>query len=71
MPEDFDLNSYQAPYPTSPLGKNISKLMPPNDQTITFFNALFSENGEKIANELVTHAKIIFGSILRSVTLML
>lgn len=71
MPSDFDLSTYPAPHPSSPLGKNIAKLLPPNEQTINFFNALFMQNGQKISNELITHAKIIFGSILRSVINML
>jgi hypothetical protein len=41
MPADFDLSTYPAPHPSSPLGKNIAKLIPPNEQTINFFNALF------------------------------
>lgn len=45
MPADFDLNAFPAPHPSSPLGKNIAKLIPPNEQTINFFNALFMETG--------------------------
>ena len=32
---------------------------------------MLNENGEKISNEVITHAKVIFGSILKSVVYML
>lgn len=38
------------PHHASPLGKNLARLMPPNDNTISFFNNLFVEGGEKISN---------------------
>lgn len=41
----FDLSSYPAPHPASPLAKNLGKLLPPNEATVSFFSALFSENG--------------------------
>ena len=63
----LDLSSYPAPHPASPLSKHLNKLLPPNESIINFFNTLFQESGEKIANELATNAKIIFGSILKSV----
>ena len=68
---EIDLSLYSTPHPASPLGKHLSKLIPPNDATVNFFNHLLNENGEKISNELITHAKVIFGSILKSVVLML
>lgn len=63
----LNISIYPAPHPASPLGKQLGKLVPPNDQTINFFNTLFQENSEKIVNELSLNAKFIFGSILRSV----
>jgi hypothetical protein len=63
----LNISVYPAPHPASPLGKQLGKLVPPNDQTINFFNTLFQENSEKIVNELSLNAKFIFGSILRSV----
>lgn len=66
-PQTLDLMSYSAPHPASPLSKHLNKLLPPNESIINFFNTLFQESGEKIANELITNAKIIFGSILKSV----
>ena len=66
-PSVLDLQNYPAPHPASPLSKHLHKLLPPNESIINFFNTLFQESGEKIANELATNAKIIFGSILKSV----
>lgn len=39
--EPLDMSIYPAPQPLSPLGKQLSKLMPPNDQSVNFFNNLF------------------------------
>jgi hypothetical protein len=63
----LDLSLYPAPHHACPLGKQLGKLLPPNDSTINFFNSLFTESGDKIVNELAVNAKIIFGSILKSV----
>ena len=63
----LDLSVYPTPHPASPLSKHLNKLLPPNESIINFFNTLFLESGEKIANELANNAKIIFGSILKSV----
>ena len=65
--QSLDLSIYSAPHPASPLSKHLHKLTPPNDSIINFFNTLFQESGEKIANELASNAKIIFGSILKSI----
>ena len=65
--QTLDLSCFPAPHPASPLSKHLNKLLPPNESIINFFNTLFQETGEKIANELATNAKIIFGSILKSV----
>lgn len=65
--QDIDLSIYPGPHPISPTGKYLSKLLPPNEQTIKFFNEYFSEHGERITNELTAHAKMIFGAILKSV----
>ncbi len=48
--KSLDLSVYPAPHPASPLSKHLSKLLPPNDNIINFFNTLFQESGEKIAN---------------------
>ena len=63
----LDLQNYPSPHPASPLSKHLHKLLPPNESIINFFNTLFQETGDKIANELASNAKIIFGSILKSV----
>lgn len=63
----LNISIFPAPHPASPLGKQLGKLVPPNDQTMNFFNTLFQENSEKIVNELTINAKFIFGSILKSV----
>ncbi len=63
----MNLSEYPAPHPASPLSKHLNKLLPPNDNIITFFNTLFQQSGEKIANQLTSNAKIIFGQILKSV----
>lgn len=47
---EIDLSAYSIPHPASPLGKHLSKLIPPNDATVSFFNHLLNENGEKISN---------------------
>jgi len=65
--QDIDLSIYPGPHPISPTGKQLSKLLPPNEQTIKFFTELFSDHSEKIANELTAHAKMMFGAILKSV----
>jgi hypothetical protein len=39
---DVNLAVYPAPHPISPLGKHLSKLVPPNDQVMKFFNELFA-----------------------------
>lgn len=67
----MDLSIYPMPHPASPLGKHLAKLLPPNDATVSFFNALLMESGEKISIELTTYAKVIFGSILKSVEVIL
>ena len=41
----MDLSIYPMPHPASPLGKNLAKLLPPNDATVNFFNALLMESG--------------------------
>ena len=46
----LDLSIYPAPHPASPLSKHLNKLLPPNESIINFFNTLFQESGEKIAN---------------------
>lgn len=71
MSDEIDLSVYTNPHPASPLGKHLSRLIPPNDATVNFFTHLLNENGEKISNELITHAKVIFGSILKSIIYML
>ena len=65
------MSIYPNPHPASPLGKHLAKLLPPNDATLNFFNALLMESGEKIAVELSNYAKVIFGSILKSVEVIL
>jgi hypothetical protein len=40
-PKQMNLNEYPAPHPASPLSKHLNKLLPPNDNIITFFNTLF------------------------------
>lgn len=39
--QDVNLAIYPAPHPISPLGKHLSKLLPPSDHVIKFFNELF------------------------------
>jgi hypothetical protein len=43
--QHVNLAIYPAPHPISPLGKHLSKLVPPNEQVIKFFNDLFAEPG--------------------------
>lgn len=43
--EEMDLNLYQMPHPASPLGKHLAKLLPANESTVAFFNALLMESG--------------------------
>ena len=50
--QNLNTNLYPAPHPASPLGKQLSKLLPPNEATNSFFNTLFQEPSEKIINEL-------------------
>lgn len=38
----FDLSIYPAPNPSSPLGKQLGKLYPPNESSVSFFTSLFS-----------------------------
>lgn len=40
-PRQMNLSEYPAPHPASPLSKHLNKLLPPNDNIITFFNTLF------------------------------
>lgn len=49
-PKNLDLSIYPAPHPASPLSKHLNKLLPPNESIINFFNTLFQESGQKIAN---------------------
>ena len=53
------------------MSRQLSKLLPPQDSTISFFNSLFQEGSEKIVAELITYAKCIFASILKSVQEMM
>jgi len=43
--QHINLTIYPAPHPISPLGKHLSKLVPPNEQVTKFFNDLFAEPG--------------------------
>lgn len=65
--DPINLAHYSAPNPSAPMSRQLSKLLPPEDSTISFFNSLFQENSAKIVGELTTYAKCIFASILKSV----
>lgn len=62
------------PPPGNPLGRQLAKLINPNevaDTTVAFFTNMFAETNEKISAELTTYANIIFGAILKSVKHMI
>lgn len=44
----INLGSYNCPHLSNPLNEHLSKLNPPNDTTLQFFQALFLQNSERI-----------------------
>lgn len=48
------------------MNEHLSKLNPPNDTTLQFFQALFAQTSERIAAELQEYAKVILAAILKS-----
>ena len=66
MISKINLGSYPCPHLSNPLNEHLSKLNPPNDTTLQFFQALFTQTSERIASELQDYAKIILGAILKN-----
>ena len=66
---EIDLTKYTFPGKKTPLAKQLSKLLPPNESTINYFTNLLDEKSEKCMNKelLANFASAIFGSILVSV----
>lgn len=46
----LNLSSYPCPHPSSPLSEHLSRLNPPNDETLTFFQTLFVQASDKITS---------------------
>ena len=66
---EVDLSLFTQPNQHSPLGSNLLKLYPYNEQSIHFFTTLLqpqNQNSEKIATELSSHANVIFSYFLNS-----
>jgi hypothetical protein len=62
----LNLSAYPCPHPSSPLSEHLSRLSPPNDETLTFFQTLFVQPSDKITTELQNYAKIILAAILKT-----
>jgi len=67
----LNLSSYLCPHPSSPLSEHLSRLIPPNDETLGFFQTLFVQASDKITTELQNYAKIILAAILKANITML
>lgn len=67
----LNLSSFMCPHPSSPLSEHLSRLVPPNDETLTFFQTLFVQTSDKITTELQNYAKIILAAILKANIMML
>lgn len=66
--QEVDLSEFPSPAPNSILHKHLQNLFPPNEASIKYMSEVFSEPSAD--DQLETYGKIVFGSVLKSITLM-
>ena len=59
------LENFPYPPTSNPLSEHLSKLYPPEDSTVNFFQTLFNQQSEKILSELQIFSKCILTAILK------